>query len=412
MKLPLSQLRKILLLVIISVGFFAFGYLTRDRGYNITTMDKGTVTITRDTPEQFTDVDFALFWDIWDTLELNYFDPTQIDQRKLVYGAIEGMVAAVGDPYTTFLPPAENKVAAEDLSGSFEGVGIQIGFKGNQLAVVAPLPGSPAEEAGVEAGDFIIGIRDEDKGIDRGTVGITLPEAVQAIRGPAGTKVTLALLRDGNDNPLIVDVERRAIEVPSVELSFVGENENVAHLAVFKFGEETNGEWDKAVLEILKKQDLNGIIIDVRSNPGGYLYGAVQLGADFMDLGSLVVSEERQGKITQEYKTTEAGKLIGERIVVLINGGSASASEILAGALRDNLSTQLIGQKSFGKGTIQERSELPQGVALHITTAKWLTPNGTWVHENGLTPDYEVEDNPETEEDEQLLKAIEVVTGS
>jgi carboxyl-terminal processing protease len=323
-------------------------------------------------------------------------------ESDLVLGAMKGMVAAVGDPYTVFLTPSENKVTQEDLSGNFEGVGIQIGFKGASLAVVAPLPGSPAEEAGVKAGDLIAGIKDEEKDIERGTVGITLPEAVQIIRGKAGTTVKLSLLRDGNDTPIVVDLVRREINVPSVTLSFVGPQENIAHLKVSKFGGETLTEWDNAILEIQKKQNLAGIVVDVRNNPGGYLQGAVDLGSEFLEEGEVVVSEEYADGSRDEYYVERVGRLIRENTVVLINGGSASASEILAGALRDTKKAPLIGETSFGKGTVQEAKQLENDLGLHITVARWLTPAGTWVNEKGLTPDHIVEDNVETPEDEQL----------
>lgn len=406
----LNKIRVIILVIIFSILSLGVGYSFGAKGYKVNSSGYN-VSINRDVPAEKKDLDFALFWSVWDTLETSYFDREGIDESALVFGAIKGMVAAVGDPYTVFLTPDEQRVTQEDLSGNFSGVGIQIGFKGTQLAVVAPLPGSPAEEAGIEAGDLIVGIKDEGKDIERGTVGINLPDAVQLIRGEAGSTVTLSLLRDGVDTPIIVDVVRREINVPSVELSFVGENENVAHLKVLKFGGETFEEWDKAVLEILKKQNLAGIIVDVRNNPGGYLQGAVDLGSEFLSEGDVVVAEEFADKSRDEYVVERVGRLTRDNVVVLINGGSASASEILAGALRDQKNIQLVGDTSFGKGTVQEAKQLPGEVGLHLTIAKWLTPDGTWVHDVGLTPDIVVEDNNETIEDEQLVRAIQVVSG-
>lgn len=409
-KFGLEKARGIILFLVFGALFLVLGYAVGAKGYKVST-SKYNVVVDRDLPEEKKDLNFSLFWSVWDTLEESYFNKSQIDESKLVFGAIKGMVAAVGDPYTVFLTPDEQRVTREDLSGNFEGVGIQIGFKGSQLAVVAPLRGSPAEEAGIEAGDIIIGIIDEEKGIERGTVGITLPEAVQIIRGEAGSTVTLSLLREGADTPIIVDVVRKEINVPSVELTFVGENENIAHLKVLKFGGETLSEWDDAVLSILQKQDLAGVILDVRNNPGGYLQGAVDLGSEFLENGDVVVVEEYADGSKTEFFVERVGRLTRDDVVVLINGGSASASEILAGALKDHKNAELIGEKSFGKGTVQEAKELTGEVGLHVTVARWLTPSGFWVNDVGLTPDFEVEENTETLEDEQLLRAIEVLSG-
>lgn len=407
-KFALKSVRVFVLFVLTVAISLATGYTIGKE--NIAVNRSGyEVTIKRDVPEELKSLNFQLFWDIWDTLETSYFNRSELDDSKMVFGAIKGMVSAVGDPYTVFLTPDEQRVTQEDLSGNFEGIGIQIGFKGTQLAVVAPLKGSPAEEVGIQAGDIIIGIKDEAKDIERGTVGINLPEAVQIIRGKAGSVVTLSLLREGTDNPIVVDVIRKEINVPSVELSFVGDGESIAHLRVLKFGGDTMSEWDNSVLEILKKQNLKGIIVDVRNNPGGYLQGAVDLGSEFLKQGDVVVSEEFADKSKIEYFVERMGRLTNTKVVVLINGGSASASEILSGALRDLKKVPLVGDKSFGKGTVQEAKQLKGDVGLHITVAKWLTPSGVWVHGEGLTPDFEIEDDPDTTEDEQLTRAIEVL---
>jgi len=327
-----------------------------------------------------------------------------------VYGAIKGMVAAVGDPYTVFLPPQENKVVQEDLQGNFDGVGIQIGFIGTQLAVIAPLPDSPAEIAGLKAGDLIIAIKDEKKNFERATQGITLPEAVQAIRGPRGSVVTLTIMREGQEEPLEFDITRANIDVPSIRVEYVGEEGTIAHINVLKFGGETKEEWDKAVAELLLKPEIIGLVLDVRNNPGGYLQGAADLASDFVDNGKVVVIEEEgNAKIRTEYKNEKFPRLKNFSAVVLINKGSASASEILAGALRDQNDISLVGEKTFGKGTIQEPQQLEDGVGLHITIARWLTPDEVWVDGVGLEPDFAVEDDSETEEDEQLQKAIELL---
>lgn len=407
-KLSAIKVKKLVLMLVFAGGFYAAGYITANDQNPLAPQRQPKVTIGREVPAA-TDIDFALFWEVWDTVNSSFFDKSKIIPSNLVYGAIKGMVAAVGDPYTVFLTPEENKITGADLDGNFEGVGIQIGFKGRQLAVISPLPGSPAESVGVKAGDFIVGIKDEAKNVDRSTNGMSLAEAVSIIRGPAGTKVTLALVRDGVDKPIIVDVERNTINVPSVKLEYIGDNKDVAHIQILKFGGETKNEWDNTVREVLKNSDTKGIVLDLRNDPGGYMQAAVDIASDFLAVGQVVVREEHSDGRKIDFKVERNGFLTKMPLVVMVNEGSASASEILAGALRDQKKTLLIGENSFGKGTVQERQELSDGVALHVTSARWLTPNGTWVNEVGLAPDTEVKDNAETEIDEQLEAALQAL---
>lgn len=406
LKINLRRLRLVLISLIVILASFTLGYWAASKGFKASLKSPFEVTISREIPVNRRSVNFSLFWRVWDTLDKDYFDKTKLIPSDMVFGAIKGLVSAIGDPYTVFLPPEENKIVQEDLQGTFEGVGIQIGFKGTRLAVIAPLPDSPAEEAGIKAGDLIIGIKDIQKDIERGTVGITLPEAVELIRGPAGSKVTLILLRGDLEEPLEIEVSRKSIDVPSVILSFVGENESIAHLRILKFSGETNGGWETAVGEILKRPNIIGIVLDVRNNPGGFLQGSVDTASEFLRNQSVVVIEEDANGRRTEFKVSRLGRFINTPVVVLVNKGSASASEILAGALRDIRGIKLIGEVTFGKGTIQEPLQLDGGSGLHITAARWLTPNGTWVNEVGLEPDILIEDDSETTEDEQLLEAI------
>lgn len=405
-----SKLRKVLAAIFIVLVTFFIGFYLGQRNLKVNFTRRPVVTISRELPSGKEDLDFSLFWRVWDTLFANYIDKAKLIEENMVYGAIRGMVAAIDDPYTVFLPPEENKVVQEDLQGSLEGVGIQIGFRGSRLVVIAPLPGTPAEKAGLEAGDFLVGIKDEAKDIDMGTVGISLHEAVKAIRGPSGTTVTLTALREGEEEPLVFDIVREQINVPSVTLSFVGEGEDIAHIKLSKFAGETNFEWDKIIRDILLKPAISGVILDVRNNPGGFLQGSVDIASEFVASGETVVIEENAQGERAEFKVERIGRMLNMPIVVLVNEGSASASEILAGALRDINGTLLIGEKTFGKGTIQEPLQVNGGAALHITTSKWLTPSEYWVDEKGLEPDFILEDNPDTEEDEQLLEAIRVLT--
>lgn len=411
LKLNFNKVRKFILLVILVVISASGGYYLGVQGYRAEVNKALEVKINRTVPPD-KNVDFSLFWQVWDTLSAKYYDKSKLVPADMVYGAIEGMVSALGDPYTMYLPPTQNKIVNEDLSGSFEGVGIEIGYRDSKLAVVSPLPDSPAEKAGVKPGDYIIHIKDIAKNVDVDAQGISLPQAVSYIRGSANSKVTLTLVRDGNDKPIVVEITRAKLNVASVTLKFVGKDENIADIKISKFGAETVGEWNKAVDEIVKKNNVKNIIIDLRNNPGGYLQAAVDIGSDFVNSGTTIVIQQNGDGTKQEYKSEKFGRIQKYNVVVLINGGSASASEILSGALRDDRGFKLIGEKSFGKGTVQEPVEVPGGSGLHVTTAKWLTPNGTWVHGKGLEPDVKVADDEKTVEDEQLQKAIEMLNSN
>lgn len=353
------------------------------------------------------EVDLSLFWDVWQRLEGDYLDKSALDQEKMVYGAIKGITQSLGDPYTVFLEPGENKRAKEDLDGSFGGVGIQLGYKDRRLAVIAPLKGTPAEKAGVKAGDLILRIVDEQKEVDQETTGISLPEAVNLIRGPKGQPVTLTLFSEGEEKPREVEIVRGTIIVPSVEVEFINAKDaKIAHLKLMRFGERTSREWEEAVGEI-NATDCAGVILDLRNNPGGYLNGAVFIASEFLKSGVVVKQEGKRE--TKTYSVNRRGKLLDYPLSILVNKGSASASEIVAGALRDRGRAKTIGEKTFGKGTVQEAQDLSGGAGLHITTARWLLPSGAWIGEEGIEPDYVVELDEEREGDEQLEKAIEVL---
>lgn len=395
----------ILILLIIGISFGG-GYYFGVQGFRASVTKALRVSVSRQVPPN-EKVNFSLFWQVWDTVSSKYYDKTKLDPNQMIYGAISGMVGSLGDPFTTFLPPDQNKMVNEDLSGSFSGVGIQIGFdKTGKLIVEAPLPGSPAEKAGIKAGDFVAHIKDVKKNIDIDTPGISLGDAVADIRGPEGSTITLTLIRDGA-TPFEVVLVRAKIDVPSVSLKFVGEGEKIADLKVNSFDAQTPDEWDKEVDQILAKGGTVGIIVDLRNNPGGYLQDAVDLTSDFVKVGSIVVIEQDGSGRKVNYKTEKTGRLLDLPIVVLINGGSASASEIMTGALQDLTGAKTVGTKSFGKGTVQEPIDMAGGAGLHVTIAKWLTPNGTWVNGTGITPDVTL-DNPTATEDAQLNKAIQI----
>lgn len=346
------------------------------------------------------------FSKVLDILQKKYVDKQKINQEKLYYGAIKGAVASLNDPYTFFLTPEENKQSKDDLQGKFEGIGAQLGLKNGRIIVIAPLKNSPAEKSGVKAGDFINAV-DSEK-----TAGWTLNQAVSKIRGPKRTKVKLTLER--NNKELTVDIIRDEIHVSSVELSY---KNNVAILKLNQFGENTNDEWDKAVDEIKSQYDqkkIKGMILDLRDNPGGYLQSSIYIASEFLTIGKIVVKQQSVNQ-SLNYYVERNGRLLDIPLVVLINQGSASASEILAGALRDYKRAKLVGEKSFGKGSVQEAIDLDKGAGIHITVAKWILPNGDWINEKGIKPDIEVkneidEKNTLTpDNDKQLDTALKVL---
>lgn len=353
-------------------------------------------------------IDFSLFWDVWDKLEEKYIEKKKIDPKKILYGAIKGMVSSLEDPYTFFLTPEENKRSKDDLQGKFEGIGAQLGLKDKRIIIVAPLKDSPAAKAGLQAGDYI------NKVDGQSTSNWTLSDAVSKIRGPKKTKVVLTIEREKKekDYPIIRD----EIKIPSVELSF--EKNNIAYLKVNQFGDNTYDEWDQAVDEILirnRRDAIKGIILDLRDNPGGYLEGAVYLGSEFLPKGKLIVRQESTSYGNKNYFAQRDGQLQQFPLVVLINKGSASASEILAGALNDYKKAVLVGEKTFGKGSVQEALDLKEGTGLHLTVAKWILPNGQWINGKGIEPEVKIENiikegnTLDQENDKQLEKAIEIL---
>jgi len=370
-------------------------------------------------------LDLTLMWKVRDKLKQSFLEKDKIDDKSMTYGAISGMVSSLGDPYTVFLPPKENKSSNDDLAGEFGGVGIQLGYKEKNLAVVAPLAKTPAEKAGVRAGDLILKIIDKEKNVDRDTVGISLDEAVSLIRGKVGSEVTLKFFREGQKDTFEKTLVRDNIVVPSLELEWVKKGaKNVAWIKLYKFSEQTYKDWPEAVDKIISEKSklgssFGGIVLDLRNNPGGYLQASVLVASDFLGDGVVVSQKSSDGK-EEVYKVdTSKGKLVNEKMVVLINEGSASAAEILAGALKGHSRAKLIGVKSFGKGTVQSPLDFADGSGLHVTIAKWLLPDGKNIHREGVLPDVEekwidnsvdsTNKNSENTKDNQLDKAVEIL---
>lgn len=422
--LPFSTIRKYVIFAALFILAAGIGYNLGERKTNVGIGSDKRIILNQETPKE-TAVDFSLFWDVWQRLFRYYIDAATLDTQKMIWGAITGMVSSAGDPYTVFLPPKENKEFKEDLGGQFEGIGAQLGIKDNRIIVIAPLKGTPAERAGIKPGDYILKVNGEE------TVGWTVPQAVTKIRGPRGTTVNLTILHENGEKPVDLAIVRDTITVPSVEtwVKKVGEitemggleeaktldqNKKVAYLRLSRFGDHTNEDWDKAVGEILAIQKNNGtlagLVFDLRNNPGGYLDGSVFIASEFVDRG-VIVSQVNSDGTKQEYEVNRKGKLLTIPLVVLVNKGSASAAEIVAGALRDYKRAKLVGETTFGKGSVQTPQELKGGAGLHITTGKWLLPKGDSISKVGVTPDVEVslDDGTTATTDAQLAKAVELL---
>lgn len=375
--------------------------------------------ISKEPPAEITTVDFSQFWNVWQRLQQNYYDKSKLDSQKMLNGAIEGLVQSLGDPFTIYLPPSQNNNFKQGLAGQFSGIGAELGTKDKDIIVISPLDASPAQKAGVKAGDIILKVDSES------TIGWTLSQAVEKIRGPKDTVVTLTVLHRNEKKDTEIKIKRNVITVKSVtgyvkkvkDIENINEklkekNENsLVYIRLSQFGDETNKDW-VALIDKLKPQSENeknfkGIILDLRNNPGGFLSDAVFVASEFLPSGNAVVLEETGSFERRSLNVSREGKFLEVPVIVLINKGSASASEIVAGALQDHDRAKLIGETSFGKGTIQQAEDFGNGAGIHITIAKWLTPNGTWVNEKGLTPDINVPLSSNDKTDVALEKAIE-----
>jgi len=374
----------------------------------------------KEPPAEITNVDFSQFWTVWQKLAESYYDKSKLDPQKMLNGAISGLTQSLDDPFTVYLPPTQNENFKKGLAGKFSGIGAELGTRDNNIIVIAPLDGTPAQRAGIKAGDTIIKVDGE------GTAGWTLSQAVERIRGPKGTEVTLTVIRKDQTKEIDVKITRDVITVKSVsgyvkkikEIEGIQSSESIksnedatiAYIRLSQFGDNTNKDWlalvEKIQAEAANDENFEGIILDLRNNPGGYLSDAVFIASEFLGTGQTVVIEESGTFLRRSLTVERRGRFQDTEVIVLVNKGSASASEIVAGALQDHRRGLLVGETSFGKGTIQEATDFGNGGGLHVTIAKWLTPNGTWVNEKGLEPDIQIASDS-NEMDPQLEKAIE-----
>ncbi|MEA1936903.1 MAG: S41 family peptidase [Patescibacteria group bacterium] len=388
-----------LILISFSIGFAVSDFFNSlNNKENIT----GLVNLDSDENNAIEDkADFSLFWDAWKMIEDDY-TIEQLDYQKMVHGAISGMVDSLDDPYTVFLTPEENKMFNQDMSGKFGGIGAEIGFRDGLLTIIAPLKNSPAERAGLLPGDIVLEVDGEE------IIGANIDKAVYFIRGEKGTKVILTISREGLDELKEIEITRDIITVETVEWEML-EN-NIAYINISQFNEDTAFEFDNYINDILIENP-KGIILDLRNNSGGYLTVANKITSRFVDRDEVIVIESYKDK--EEIHKSEGGRRFsGIPIAVLINEGSASASEILAGALKDNGKAKLVGEKTFGKGLVQIMEDLKDGSAIKISISRWLTPNRIDINENGIEPDFEVELTLEdylNERDPQLEKALEIL---
>ncbi|HNZ86235.1 MAG TPA: S41 family peptidase [bacterium] len=353
-------------------------------------------------------VDFKLFWKTWDTIRDKYIDSSVLDSQ-MFYGALSGLVASLNDPYSIFLPPDTTKAFNEELEGKFEGIGAEIGIKDEKLTIIAPLPNSPAEKSGLQAGDKILAIDQID------TSFMTPSQAAQMIRGDKGTTVTLTI-KHGEEKEKDITITRDEIYYESIKTSTGNaqtdkllNDKNIAYIKITNFNQDTEALFEKAVQNAINKKY---IILDLRNNPGGFLTTAIKVSSYWVE-NNIIVKEVSQNKEKiQNFSSNGVAKLKDKKTVILVNQGSASAAEIVAGALQDYGLATIVGETTFGKGSVQDLTKLSDGSSIKLTIAKWLTPNDRAIDQEGIKPDIEIKISDEeynNNKDPQLDKAIELL---
>lgn len=386
----------ILLVVLAALGIFYGGYTLGQNKVRLEATESGYGTSTLN-------ADTSLLWDVASLIKSKYVDIKFVSDQDLLYGAVSGMVGALNDPYSVFFPPSDATKFSQDLSGNFGGIGAELGMKDNQLVVIAPLKGNPAEVAGLKAGDQILGINGTS------TEGMAIDTAVEIIRGDPGTVVTLTIMRSGWDKPQDIKITRAVVQVPALDWEMKPGGIAVFHL--YNFNANVPPIFYQDVLSAMLK-GMKGMVLDLRNNPGGFLEVGNDVASWFLKRGSLVVREQFNPGNYQDYLASGNSALANMPVVLLVNGGSASAAEIVTGALRDDRGIKIVGEKTFGKGSVQEVDNLPDGSSVKITIAKWLTPNGSEINKVGIMPDYVVpltDTDIKNGVDPQLNKAIQVL---
>ncbi len=375
---------------------FGGGYWTGRAGFVAQKQAVGPIPIINQEKGQPSAVDFNLFWDAWKIVDNKYVKAP--DDQERVYGAIAGMIAGLGDPFSVFMKPSDTAHFNEDLDGTVSGIGAELVQKDGLITVVAPLDNSPAQKAGLQAGDVILKIDDKD-------APSSLGDAVTLIRGTKGTQVKLTIVRDGKSQELTMT--RDKVEVSSVVYT---KKDDMALIKINQFNANTAALLDDSLAKA-KKDDAKGVVIDLRNNPGGLLSSAVDVTSRFIEPGVVVVERDRE-KHETELKTASVSSRVTLPLVVLVNKGSASASEIFSGAIQDTGRGKIVGETSFGKGSVQSIEPLKDGSAVRITIAEWLTPKKREINKQGIKPDIEVklnDDDVKNKRDPQLDKALELL---
>ena len=422
MTLSYKKIIGIVVLLLIIVGSFLFGL---SLGYeNRTAVQKITSIFNKGNGEPVK-TDFAPFWKVWGMINDKYVSNDDVLDQKKVYGAIKGLVGSLNDPYTVFFPPEESKMFESDIKGEFQGVGMEVGIRDNILTVIAPLKDTPAFRAGIKSGDQIMKIDDKISS------DLSIEEAVRAIRGKKGTKVVFTILRKNEKKTLEISVVRDTIAMPTIDsevrtnkgdkisssespLGNPGDQSEIYVIRLYNFSAQSARLFRKSLRDFVRSKK-SKLILDLRGNPGGYLEAAVDMASWFLPAGKVVVREEfaggKEGRVYRSKGYNIFNKNL--KMVILVNGGSASASEILSGALSEHGIATLVGTKTYGKGSVQELLPVTKDTSVKITVARWLTPNGVSISKNGLNPDVEV---PFTKKDfiagvdPQLKKAIDILT--
>jgi len=385
--------------VVLLAFVFMLGWNSGVNHYQIKEGVSPQTTITAPSGQAET-INMQLFWDAWNILSSNYVDPHALVTEDMIFGAIKGMVASVNDPYTNFMTPKENKEFQESLQGHLEGIGAELTLRNGMLTVISPLKNSPAQKAGLQPEDIIYKIDRES------TENMSLEQAVMKIRGQRGSTVVLSVLRENHSEPIDLTIVRETISINSVSWKM---KNGVAIIELNQFGDTTKQEFSKAVSEILQESP-KGVVLDLRYNGGGYLDGAVDIASEFMDKEKVVTIKKRNSEDDEVIYVNGQARMSKVPLAVLINKGSASASEIVAGAIQDNQRGRIIGENSFGKGTVQTVENLVGGSSLRVTIAKWFTPNDQNISATGIKPDIVVErgvKDLEANKDPQLDKAME-----
>ena len=387
-------------IILIMAGIFFGGFLYGENRKEQSLINSNIIN--KEIGKQI-ETDFSPFWTAWNAVESKYVSAKDLDSQKMVWGSIEGMVKSLGDPYSVFFPPQENKEFKDVIRGDFGGVGMEIGIKNGVITVVAPLKDTPAYRAGIKSGDKILKIG------DKSTLEMTVENAVRLIRGEKGTVIKLIMLPKDVETTKEVSLTRETIQVPILETE--RKPGGIFLIKLYSFAGNSANEFRNALREFVYSGD-NKMIIDLRGNPGGFLETAVDVSSWFLPIGKTVVREKFGNGEETVFKSKGYNIFNNLPLAILVNEGSASASEIMAGALKEHGIAKLVGTKTFGKGSVQELVEITPTTSLKITIAKWLTPNGVSISDQGLEPDEKVEltkKDLELENDPQMDKAVEIV---